>query len=100
MDKVAKDYPDLPKEKYGYEVLDDDEVVRTYAEVLLERTLAFLVVEALASRRTLLSADEVRCCPNDPDDKFEALLAEVAQQMKEDAARKAGEPRAGEETTT
>lgn len=24
LDKVAKDYPDLPKEKYGYNVLSDD----------------------------------------------------------------------------
>lgn len=75
-------------------------MVLTYAEVLIERTPSFPVVEALSNCRTLLSADEVCCCPDDRDEKFEALLAEVVQQMKEDEARKTGKPQAGEEMTT
>lgn len=77
LDEVAKDYLDLEKEKYGYEAILDDEVLRTYAKVLMECTPAFPVVEAHASHRTLLSAHEVRSCNDDRDAKFEALLVDV-----------------------
>lgn len=91
LDKVAEDYPDLDKEKYEYKVILDAQGLRTNVEVLLEHTSAFPVVEALAKRRTLLSATKVSDCAYDRDEEFEELLADVAEKIKEEAARKARE---------
>lgn len=85
LDRVAKDFPDLNKRKYGYEVIPDDKTLNSYAELLLQETKAFPVVEALASRRGLLSADEIRQCQDDRDVHIEALLADVERRLKDEA---------------
>lgn len=88
LDEVASDYPDLDKDKYRYEVFPTEEVLRNYAEVLLEQTEAFQVVEALASCSTLLSATEIQNCLVDRNKDFEVILAEVAQKLEHPELRK------------
>lgn len=63
-------------------MLTDDELIRSYAEVILKNTPSFPVVEALARCRTLLFANEVRHCEVNREEVFETRLAQVAEQLK------------------
>lgn len=61
-------------------------------------------MEALASCRTLLSAEEVRSCEANRGEEFETRLAQVAEQLRkeeaEKTAREAERGRVDDETAT
>lgn len=59
LDEVARDYPDLDKTKYGYEVISREELLRDYIEVLLETTEDFPFTGELASSSTLRTAEAI-----------------------------------------
>lgn len=81
LDEVAAEYPDLDKIKYWYEVIPTEELLHDYAEVLVEKTEAFPVVETLASSSTILSADTVRCYLVDYDPVLEGVIIDLGKQI-------------------
>lgn len=85
IDAIAEDYLKLDKVKYGYEVSSREELLRDYAEVLVEYTSSFPVIKELASRTSLLSAEDVQNCPNDRDAVLEVVITSLTAEAERPA---------------
>lgn len=67
LDVVTKEYPDLDKSKFGYEVVSQADLLGSYAGIVMKYVGAFPVVDALVSSTSPLTAEVVRACAIDED---------------------------------
>lgn len=81
IDDIAADYPGLDKDKYGYEVLPREALLRAYAKILTEGMAALPVLNCLTASSTVLTASDIRACSVDKDEVIEGVIASLGTEV-------------------
>lgn len=79
LDTLAKEYPNLDKSKFGYEVLTPEELLSSYAAAIIEFVGTFPLINELASSGTLLTSESVLACKVDEYPNLENAIAYLGQ---------------------
>lgn len=78
LDAVSASYPDLDKSQFGYAVVDLNELLKSYASIILKYTGTFPIVESLSDLISPLTAEAILACTTNKDPMLKNAIADLS----------------------